>query len=687
MSNLSVALFWHFHQPPYARPGDNVLPLPWVRLHALKDYLDMLRHVRKFPELRMTFNFTPSLLMQLKGYQEGRLTDRQYVLFQKKAEDLTVEERVEILKDFFLANWDRMIEPYPRYFSLLLKRGKIIVDEELPAIAREFTAEEMRDLQIWANLVWIDPLFRGEVRELFERGKNFREADKEAVTRLTARIFQDTIAEYRAAQEAGQIELTTSALYHPILPLLINSDLARESNPNLEIPFQFRHPEDAVRQVEEGIRCFESFFGVRPKGLWPSEGSVCPELAEILPAQGIEWIATDEEILARSIKISFRRDENGIPNHPEKLYKPWRMGGLKIIFRDHELSDLIGFTYNAWDPAEAAADLLDRIKHIRDLLPDGDRFLLPIILDGENAWEYYAQDGSEFLDRFYAGLLTERLPTTTVSQFLAENEVKDTLQTIFPGSWIGANFNIWIGKPEDHRAWLIVKQIRDWLTEKKIEDPEVWDKLYVLEGSDWYWWFGDDYSSLTTEVFDELFRQNAIWIYQRIGEDPPPELFAPLNRRDEVMASPPIDRMTPVIDGRVTNFFEWYNAGYVDIKRIGGTMHRFAGLFAGIYFGFDEQNLYIRFDIINHDILSYKYELKFYKPAVRDLTLEVKDGVDCRFGTIAEAAIPRSLVDCVEDGTVEFVVRAHKDGVEVDRTPLLRFSTLLKDAALHNWTV
>jgi len=687
MGNLSVALFWHFHQPPYARPGDNVLPLPWVRLHALKDYLDMLRHVRKFPELRATFNFSPSLLMQLRGYQEGRITDRQYVLFQKKAEDLTIEERVEILKDFFLANWDRMIEPYPRYFSLLLKRGKNIVDEELPTIARDFTVEEVRDLQVWANLVWIDPLFRDEVRELFERGKNFRETDKEAIQRLTARVFQETVAEYRTAREAGQIELTTSPLYHPILPLLINSDLARESNPNLEIPFQFRHPEDAVRQIAEGIRCFESFFGVRPKGLWPSEGSVCPELAEILPAQGIEWIATDEEILARSIKTSFHRDENGIPNHPEKLYKPWRFGDLKVVFRDHVLSDLIGFTYNAWDPADAAADLLNRIKHIRDLLPGGDRFLLPIILDGENAWEYYEQDGSEFLDRFYTGLISERLPTATISQFLAENDTKDTLHTIFPGSWIGANFNIWIGKTEDHQAWLVVKKIRDRLVEKKIEDPEVWDKLYVLEGSDWYWWFGDDYSSLTTEVFDELFRQNAVWIYQHIGDDPPPELYAPLNRRDEAVASPPIDRMTPVIDGQITTYYEWYNAGYVDIKRIGGTMHRFAGLFAGIYFGFDERNLYIRLDVINHDIQSYKYELKFYKPVARDLALEAREGVECRIGTIAEAAIPRALVGCVEEGTVEIVVRAHKDGVEVDRTPLLRFSTLSKDASLNNWTV
>jgi alpha-amylase/alpha-mannosidase (GH57 family) len=687
MSNLSVALFWHFHQPLYARPDNDVLPLPWVRLHAMKDYLDMLRHVRKFPEIRATFNFTPSLLMQMRGYQEGKLTDRQFALFRKPAEDLTVEERVEILKDFFLANWERMVEPHPRYLSLLLKRGKNIVDDELPTVAQEFTVDEMRDLQIWANLVWVDPLFRSQVQDLWERGKNFRESDKEGIVNLTGQIFRAILAEYKAAWESGQIELTTSPLYHPILPLLIDSEHARESNPNLEIPFRFRHPEDAVHQVRAGIRCFESFFGTRPKGLWPSEGSVCPELAEILPAEGIDWTATDEEILARSIKTSFRRDENGIPNHPDKLYKPWRIGDLKVIFRDHVLSDLIGFTYNTWEPAEAAADLVGRIRLIRDSLPGEDNYILPIILDGENAWEYYKEDGAEFLDKFYAGLTGEHVPTTTVSRFLAENEVKNTLPRLFPGSWIGANFNIWIGKPEDHQAWQVVEKIRNKLVEKNVTDPAVWDKLYVLEGSDWYWWFSDEHLSLTTEILDELFRQNAAWIYKRIGEEPPPDLFSPLGRREDAIGSPPLDKMTPTIDGKVSYFYEWYNAGFVDIRRIGGTMHRFAGLFAMIYFGFDDQNLYIRFDIVNHDLLQYQYEMKFYKPA--EVTVNVADekSVACKFAVIAEISVPRTLVKCAEDGTVEFVVCAHKNGIEVDRTPLLRFSTLLKFAALQNWTV
>ena len=687
MSNLSVAFLWHFHQPLYLAPDRDVLTLPWVRLHTLKDYLDMLRHVRDRPPVHVTFNFTPSLLMQVQGYQEGRLTDRQYLLFRKRADELTAEERVEILRDFFLANWERMIEPYPRYFTLLLKRGKNIVEEELGTVALEFTDDEMRDLQMWANLAWVDPLFRPGIKELYERGKNFRESDKDVLAALQQRIINQVITEYRQAREDGQVELITSPLYHPILPLLIDSDLARESNPNLEIPFQFRHPEDAAAQIDLGLKRFEAIFGFRPKGLWPPEGSVCPQLADLLPGLGIEWIATDEEILARSIKTTFRRDEHGLPTHADKLYVPWQLGGLKVLFRDHLLSDLIGFTYNTMSAADAAQDLIGRIRYIRDTLPAGGRFILPVILDGENAWEYYEHDGTEFLDGLYDGLIRDSIPVRTVSECLAEAGPVNQLPTVFPGSWIGANFNIWIGKPEDHRAWQVVQRLRDRLQARQITDPEVWDKLYVLEGSDWYWWFGDDYLSVSSETFDELFRQNALWIYKRIGEEPPPELFAPLNRHDVQQPVLPIDRVRPTIDGVLTYFYEWSNAGFIDLKRLGGTMHRFAGLFSGIYFGFDEQNLYLRFDIINHDILAYSYSIRFYYPVQRSFPLADAEGVTCRVGTIGEIALSRAGIDAASDGIVELTISAQKDGVEVDRTPLLRFSTRLSDATLNNWTV
>ncbi len=688
MDNLQVALLWHFHQPIYSEPDNCIYPLPWVRLHCLKDYLDMLKHVQNYPNIRVTFNFTPSLLIQIQQYQAGACTDKQYVLFKKNASELTLEEKTDILRDFFLAHWERMIEAHPRYLSLLLKRGRNIVEEELISVAKTFTEDELRDLQIWSNLVWIDPLFRGKIEDLYQKGKNFSEEDKERVIDVENTIIASIFDEYKKAFESGQIELTTSPLYHPILPLLINNKLARESNPNLSIPFDFAHPEDATKQIEEGIKVFEGIFGQKPKGLWPSEGSVCKELADILPQFGIKWMATDEEILARSLKTTFRRDEHGVCNRPEVLYKPWKCGNVDVVFRDHMLSDLIGFVYNTWDQQQAAQDLTDKLLHLRNYLPTFDRFIIPIILDGENAWESYANDGTEFLERFYQKLTENNIVTTTISKYLEENETKNTLSSLFPGSWIGANFNIWIGHPEDQKAWRYVKELRDILVKEGITDPTIWDKLYVLEGSDWYWWFGEEHYTLIDEVFDELFRLNAIWIYKKIGKEPPPQLFNPVKESAKVLTYQPNDKMTPDLDGKVTHFYEWYHAGHADVRRMGGTMHRFAGVFSTIYCGFDDTNLFIRFDTEDHEASAYEYKIKFYKPVELDIEPHQTKGITCVIDEIGEVAIPLSMVGLDKgEGKVQFLISAHQKGLEIDRTPFLKFTVKLEEVKLYNWQV
>jgi alpha-amylase/alpha-mannosidase (GH57 family) len=687
MNNLSVAFLWHFHQPIYSTPEDKILPMPWVRLHAIKDYLDMLKNIQKFPEVCVTFNFTPTLLIQLQEYKENKCTDRQFLLFRKRAEDLTLEEKIEILKDFFLANWEEMVEPYPRYFSLLMKRGKKLVPEELPSVAESFTTDEFRDLQIWANLVWIDPVFREEIKELYQKGRNFKEQDKEIIIALQNKIISSIFDEYKKAVETGQIELTTSPLAHPILPLLINSNLAKISNPNLEIPFEFKHPEDAREQIIQGIAIFEKIFGFKPKGFWPSEGSVCSELLPVLSDTGIEWIATDEEILARSINLSFKRDENGIPNHSNLLYKPWNMGNIKIFFRDHLLSDRIAFVYNRWGPEKAVEDFIGRIKQIAGSLSSVEKFILPVILDGENAWEYFENDGTDFLQLLYKTISNEKIPTTTFSKFLNENQSTiNNLSNLFPGSWIGANFNIWIGKPEDHKAWLIIKNLRDKLVDLDIKDSEIWRQLYFLEGSDWFWWFGDDFFSVTTEVFDRLFRQNALWIYKKLTIEPPHELFLPINPQTEIYATQPMDYISPTIDGKLTFFYEWYNAGYLDLKRTGGTMQRFAGLFSKVYYGFDDKNLYIRFDILNQNINQYEYEIDFERPEGLKYILGVNQDINFKIDEIIEVSIPLSQLKSVGD-YIEFIIKAREKGKEIDRTPLLKAVITQKDIILKNWTV
>jgi alpha-amylase/alpha-mannosidase (GH57 family) len=686
-NNISVAFIWHFHQPMYTGPEGKTLPLPWVRLHCLKDYLDMLKNAQKFPEFRLTFNFTPSLLLQIKGYVSGEITDEQFLLFKKKPEELSDEEKIQILRDFFLANWDMMIGPYPRYLSLLLKRGKNIVEDELPSIAQTFTPAEWRDLQMWSNLVWLDPIFRDEIKDLYEKGKNFRDEDKERLIGLQNKIMGSIFDEYKKAFDAGQIELTTSPLYHPILPLLVNSDLARVSNPNLNIPLRFAHPEDAENQIAEGIKVFEDIFGQKPKGMWPSEGSVCEELMPMFSKLGINWIATDEEILARSTKRSFYRNDKGVPNYADLLYKPWKYNGVNFVFRDHIISDLIGFTYYAWDQEKAAQDFVERMKRISNQLPSFDKFIVPVILDGENAWEAYVNDGTQFFEALYGELVKQNIPTTTVSGFLEEHGVKNELPSLFPGSWIGANFNIWIGQPEDHIGWKIIEDVRQKLTARNITDKEIWNRLYMLEGSDWFWWFGSGHVSATTQVFDELFRQHTIWIYQKIGEEPPVELYSPIQQKAEVFSCQPIDRISPVIDGRVTNYYEWYNAGYVDIKRMGGTMHRFAGLFSRVYCGFDDKNLYIRFDIEYEDISAYEYRIRFFTP--KDVELAVCEGKNfiCVIDKVGEMSIPLGDLNVDDQSMVEFMIDAKQKGVEIDRTPCLKFNVKLKDVKLQNWTV
>jgi len=686
-NNVSVAILWHFHQPVYSKPDDCTYPLPWVRLHCIKDYLDMLKHVQNFPDIHVTFNFTPSLLLQIDDYKNNRCTDRQFNLFKKKAEDLTIDEKVEILQDFFLANWTHMVEKNPRYFSLLLKRGKNIVEEELPAIAQSFTPQEFRDLQIWANLAWIDPMFRNEIDDLYKKGKNFKEKDKERVIALENNIIGSVIEEYKKAFESGQIEISTSPLYHPILPLLINSDLAKVSNPNLAIPFQISYIDDAKKQIAGGITVFEKFFGQKPKGLWPSEGSVCKELIPILSEFDVKWIASDEEILARSLETSFRRENTVIPNRPDLLYKPWKLDNINIIFRDHILSDLIGFVYSQWDQKHAAEDLISRLDNIASTLPTFDKFLIPIILDGENAWESYVNDGNDFLNTLYENLAKNNIQTTTISKFIEENEVKDQLTNLFPGSWIGANFDIWIGQPEDHIGWKIVSDVRRKLVEKNMTDEEIWNKFYALEGSDWFWWFGSGHVSATTEVFDELFRLTTAWIYEKIGEEPPAELYSSIQQKAEIFSCQPIDRISPVIDGRVTNYYEWYNAGYCDIKRMGGTMHRFAGLFSRVYCGFDADKLYIRFDVEDESIGDYEYKVRFFKPSNLEVIVDGNKDVVCKIDKIAEISIPLSMLKIDDESIIEFMIDAKQKGVEVDRTPALQFNVKLRDVRLHNWTV
>jgi alpha-amylase/alpha-mannosidase (GH57 family) len=604
---LHVAVIWHMHQPYYRDPLTGVYRLPWVRLHGTKDYLDMVEMLRDFPLVRQNFNLVPSLLEQLIDYCENGATDIFLDASRRKASELSTEEKSFILENFFLANWENMIRIFPRYHELLMKRGMRVVKKDLARAVNYFTNGDFLDLQVLFNLAWIDPMFRETdplLQSLVARGRNFTEEDKETLLAKQIDILGRIIPTYREMALSGQIELSFSPFYHPILPLLCSTDTAKAAMPDVRLPRQrFVHPEDADAQIADGISYFQKIFGFRPSGMWPPEGSVSQEALRLASRHGVKWTATDEGVLSLSLN-RILRDPSGKVTEPDLLYRPYSFDDVSIVFRDHTLSDLIGFVYAQWEPRKAAADLIDRLLSIRNSMRAGKPRLVSIILDGENAWEYYRNDGRDFLLHLYEGLSREdRLRMITVSDFLAGHGGGERLGRLHAGSWINANFGIWIGHEEDNDAWDYLGEARDSLENHGKSKPgsaleEAWKAIYVAEGSDWNWWYGDEHVTETQEEFDELFRLNLMKVYREMGKDIPERLYVPILRRDrEVTPSLAIRGfINPTIDGIVTSYYEWYQGAQLDVKKTGGSMHKSESLVAAVHYGFNRENLYIRID-------------------------------------------------------------------------------------------
>ncbi|HKF66035.1 MAG TPA: hypothetical protein VKB36_05895, partial [Vicinamibacterales bacterium] len=339
-----VALLWHMHQPFYEDLVTHEHILPWVRLHALKDYYGMVALLREFPNVKVTFNLVPSLLVQLEEFAAGRARDPYLDLGLKPASDLSDTEIAFILDNFFHAQRQRMIEIYPRYSELLERRGRAApAPAERHLVATRFSVEDLRDLQVWHKLAWLDPFYlTGDrrIQDLITKGRNFSEDDKATLRTVELELLNRVIPEYREAAARGQIEISTSPFYHPILPLLCDTDIYRRTHPNSPMPRQrFQHPEDAAEQLERAAACHARLFGQRPVGLWPSEGSVSDAMVPLVAGAGFKWMATDEQILGRSIDLSFTRNQYGYIEQPDRLYAAYRVraGGAEVAcaFRDH----------------------------------------------------------------------------------------------------------------------------------------------------------------------------------------------------------------------------------------------------------------------------------------------------------------------------------------------------------------
>ncbi len=663
-----ITFLWHMHQPYYKNLFSGDYLLPWVLLHGTKDYYDMPSMLKDFEGMKQNFNLVPSLLIQLADYENLAAKDTYISIFTQNPEDLSESDRIFILSNFFNANWDNMIRPYPRYYELLSKRGFYYSKDNIGSIVRYFSPDELRDVQVLFFLSWTDPMFF-EVYEglsyLKAKGRFFTEDDKLVLADVLKEIIKSIVPKYRELSEKGTIELSTSPFYHPIIPLVIDSRTARESMPGGSLPDKlFTHPEDASHQIKEAARVFKDIFHNDPQGMWPPEGSVSDDALQLYMKHDVKWLLTDEDILFESIKTGWRADGKSLLAQPELLYKPYRYErdgkDISLLFRDRSLSDLISFHYSRMDARDAASDCLDRIRSIRDSVRGKIRRpVVTIAMDGENAWESYANDGKDFLKYLYEGILKDDgIIPVTISEYLEDAGGFGAIDHCFAGSWIGHNFSIWIGHGEDNNAWSLLSETRDMLN---AEDPEhtnkqAWESIYIAEGSDWFWWYGDEHSSENDEVFDFLFRENLANVYRFLEKEPPEILNIPITMEDRV-ARPtrePVNFIHPKIDGFGTNYFEWIGAGFLEGKGHGVAMHDSIVLIKGCYYGFDESNLFLRLDIDKtfvKEMDDVSFEVNIMSKTDYKILYRVKGGtteatfpVEVAFNDILEVRIPLDAI-------------------------------------------
>jgi len=611
MSALRLILLWHQHQPFYKDLVTGEYRLPWVRLHALKDYYGMVKLLDEFPDIRQNFNLVPSLITQIQDYGAGTAQDPFLNVAAKPAKDLTLKERHFALQYLFQANPANLIGRYPRYRELWERFREHGLSAE--KAERYFQSRDFTDLQVLSQIAWFDEFFLEDkdVAALIKKERNYSLEDQSFVIARERDLLGKVLPAYATAAKKGSIEISATPFYHPILPLICDTNAGATSSPGLPLPQnRFRHPEDAREQLVRALDLHQQVFGVRPQGVWPSEGSVSEEALAIAHSLGIKWMATDEGVLGRSTGVFFQRDGNGrLPAQlAERLYNIHRyengQASMHMVFRDHTISDLIGFVYSGMEPGDAAGHLLRNIKEAaQPVLSQGRDAVVSVILDGENAWEYYPKSGRDFLRRFYDALQHEAgLEAVTVSEAIARHRNVSPLKSIVPGSWINANFDVWIGAPEDNRAWDYLHHAREFYAQNAARATEAqrklaFEEIMIAEGSDWNWWYGPEHHSANDRDFDELYRKHLSNIYQALGAAPPDYLAQPITAGEVRPAfTPQTAYIHPRVSGDKIRYFEWMGAAIFTADQRAGAMHGKQFLLDSVYAGIDSTFVYGRLD-------------------------------------------------------------------------------------------
>ena len=627
VKKLNIAFIWHFHQPIYQENYNEDFLMPWVRLHTSKDYYDMLWRIENFKNIKLNFNISPVLVGSVERYLNGAHDIHSRLLI-SDVEALSIEDKNFILQHFFDANYANMILKRPYYASLYNKRySKDNINPDA------FDNQEYADIMANFTLCWIDKKFVEmfpNLQKLMDKEKDYTLEDRKEIFNIQLEIFKKLPDLYKKYQSQGRIEISTNPFYHPILPLLldINEDKYQYSE-NLPQKSKLME-EDALEQTIKSLDKFESFFGKRPKGIWLPEQCISKKAVQMLSKLDIKWTVADEGILANSIHKEFTRDFEGNLEDPFDLCINYKINDAKtnIIFADSFFANLVGFGYGYYEGEIAGNDFYEKIKTIQNKLENSpkEEHLLTIAMDGENCWESYANDGDEFLNTLYSLIENDStLETVLVSEFLEKSE-PDILEDLSSGSWINRNFDLWIGEPTKNVAWLYLDKTRTKLEEVKEKllseaknikakksAEELIDKgkqeIFIAQGSDWFWWYGEPNESGNDHIFDYLFRAHLKNVYKILNEPHPGYLDIPLISIIGKPVREPRRPITPVIDGTINDHIDnWADAGYIFLPD--SPTFSADKTIKGIYFGNDETNAYFKFELNKKNITNSKYFLR-----------------------------------------------------------------------------
>ncbi len=533
---LHLVLCWHFHQPDY-RDADGRYQLPWTYLHAVKDYADMAAHLEAAPEMACVVNFVPTLTAQIEDYARqfasGDLRDPLLAsLVEPDLGRLDRAARQDLLAQCFKVNHPTMLEPFPAYRRLytLWKTVAESGDAGLDYLSGQYLA----DLVTWYHLAWTGEALRRtrpDLMELMHKGEGYTLADRRALFDLYGETLTDLLPRYRRLAEKGQIELSTTPHSHPILPLLLDFKTAREARPDLPLPAAPAYPGGAARaraHVEAALADHADRFGKPPCGVWPAEGGVSDGALRVLGQAGVQWAATGEGVLRHSLAAA------GADLSQKAAWSttPYRLPGCEtaLFFRDDHLSDLIGFEYKGWFGADAIRHFVHALDEVRRHAP-GPNPVVSVILDGENAWEYYPYNGFFFLSGLYEAL--QAMPgirATTFRDYLElYPDAPRPLERLVAGSWVYGDFTTWMGDPAKNRGWdwlVAAKQAFDAAPAERQAAAE--PLLRSCESSDWFWWFGDYNPADAVQSFDRVYRQKLKRLYETLAVTPPAYLDRPL---------------------------------------------------------------------------------------------------------------------------------------------------------------